>query len=106
MTREIAPVAYIMASQRNGTLYVGVTSNLLQRISQHRQGTLGGFTSMHDVKMLVWFEPHPTMESAILREKRLKAWKRGWKLDLIEETNPRWCDLAEDLGFPALPPKV
>ena len=103
MIGEIAPVVYIMASGRNGTIYVGVTSNLLQRIAQHREGAFGGFTADYGVKLLVWFEPHPTMESAIVREKRLKAWKRAWKLDLIETTNPRWRDLAEQLGFPALP---
>jgi putative endonuclease len=103
MTRDFAPTVYLMASRRNGTLYLGVTSNLLQRIAQHRAGTPGGFTEVHKVKILVWFEPHPTMESAIVREKRLKAWKRGWKLDLIETMNPDWRDLATDYGFEALP---
>ncbi|WP_420382821.1 GIY-YIG nuclease family protein [Novosphingobium sp.] len=103
MPREISPTVYLLASRRNGTLYVGVTSNLLQRISQHRNGQPGSFTAAHDVKMLVWFEAHPTMESAILREKRLKAWKRGWKLDLIETVNPDWRDLATDYGFELLP---
>jgi putative endonuclease len=79
--------------------FVGVTSNLLQRIAQHRAGTFGGFTAVHDIKTLVWFEPHPTMESAILREKRLKTWQRAWKLRLIEAGNPTWCDLATDHGF-------
>jgi putative endonuclease len=99
MKREVAPTVYLMASQRNGTLYLGVTSNLLQRVAQHREGTLGGFTAAHNVKMLVWFESHSTMESAIAREKRIKAWKRAWKLDLIEKSNPDWHDLATDFGF-------
>ena len=103
MKREIAPTVYLLASRRNGTLYLGVTSNLLQRVAQHRAGTFGGFTAVHKVKTLVWFELHPTMESAILREKRLKAWKRGWKLGLIETTNPDWRDLATDYGFEPLP---
>ncbi|KUR77007.1 GIY-YIG nuclease family protein [Novosphingobium sp. FSW06-99] len=102
MARNIAPAVYLMASKRNGTLYIGVTSNLLQRVAQHRAGTFGGFSAAHDVKSLVWFESHPTMESAILREKRLKAWKRGWKLDLIESANPDWRDLAIDYGFEPL----
>jgi putative endonuclease len=102
MTREIAPMVTLMASQRNGTLYLGVTSNLLQRIAQHREGTLGGFTAAHSVKLLVWYEPHATMESAILREKRVKAWRRAWKLDLIETGNPDWRDLATDFGFEPL----
>ncbi len=102
MTRNITPAVYLMASKRNGTLYLGVTSNLLQRVAQHRAGTLGGFTVAHNVKTLVWFETHPTMESAILREKRLKAWKRGWKLGLIESANPDWRDLAADFGFEPL----
>ncbi|WP_428333858.1 GIY-YIG nuclease family protein [Novosphingobium sp.] len=103
MPREISPTVYLLASRRNGTLYVGVTSNLLQRISQHRGGQPGSFTAEYDIKTLVWFESHPTMESAILREKRLKAWKRGGKLGLIETLNPDWRDLATDFGFDPLP---
>jgi putative endonuclease len=102
MAREFGPMVYLMASRRNGTLYVGVTSNLFQRVAQHRQSLLGGFTAAHNVKMRVWFEPHATMESAILREKRIKAWRRAWKLDLIETTNPDWRDLATDFGFEPL----
>ncbi len=102
MSREISPTVYLMASRRNGTLYIGVTSNLLQRVAQHRGGLLGGFTAEHDVKTLVWFESHATMESAIVREKRIKAWKRGWKLGLIESVNPDWRDLATDFGFDPL----
>ncbi|WP_353228603.1 GIY-YIG nuclease family protein [Novosphingobium sp.] len=102
MTRDISPMVYLMASRKNGTLYLGVTSNLLQRVAQHRASTLGGFTATHNVKLLVWLEPHPTMESAILREKQVKAWRRVWKLDLIESTNPGWRDLATDYGFEPL----
>ena len=102
MHRDFQPVVYIMASARNGTLYVGVTSSLLQRIAQHREGTFGGFTAKYGVKRLVWFEPHSTMEYAITREKQLKKWNRAWKLDLIEMGNPEWRDLAEDFGFEPL----
>ena len=102
MTHEVDPVVYILASRRNGTLYAGVTSNLMQRIAQHRQEMLGGFTAEYDIKMLVWFEQHATMESAILREKRRKKWRRAWKIDLIEQSNPEWRDLAIDLGFEPL----
>jgi len=96
------PTVYLLASRRNGTLYIGVTSNLLQRIHQHREGTFGGFTRKHTVHRLVWFEQHATMEHAIIREKRLKKWERAWKLNLFEKDNPTWRDLAEDFGFPPL----
>ncbi len=99
MPRERQPATYIMASQRNGTIYTGVISNLIQRIHQHRTGTFKGFTSRHGVHRLVWYEVHETMEAAIAREKQLKTWKRPWKLALIEDTNPTWRDLAIDLGF-------
>lgn len=91
------PAVYIMASQRHGTLYVGVTSNLIQRVWQHREGVVEGFTRQYGVKTLVWYELHETMESAIQREKRLKKWLRRWKVDLIEERNPRWKDLWLEL---------
>jgi putative endonuclease len=103
MQREFVPMVYLLASRRNGTVYTGATSNLLQRIAQHRAGTLPGFTRKYGVKLLVWFEPHATMESAIVREKRIKKWEREWKLQLIEATNPEWRDLAKEFGFPALP---
>ncbi len=93
-----------MASDRNGTLYIGVTSNLMARIYQHRTKAMDGFTARYDVNRLVWFEMCDTMEVAIVREKQLKNWKRKWKLDLIEAGNPRWRDLAEDLGFDPLSP--
>ncbi len=97
------PAVYIVASARNGTIYTGVTSDLPGRIYQHREGVIPGFTKRHRCKLLVWYEVHEEMESAIIREKRIKDWKRPWKLDLIEKANPRWRDLAEDLGFDPLP---
>ena len=99
---EKIPVVYIMASGRNGTIYTGVTSHLIGRIYQHRNKTFDGFTAKHDVDRLVWFEVHAEMESAIIREKRIKEWRREWKLALIEKDNPTWRDLAEDFGFDPL----
>jgi len=99
------PCTYILASERNGTIYTGVTSDLLARIHHHRQGTFGGFTKAHNVKRLVWFERHDTMEAAIAREKQIKTWRRQWKLNVIEKDNPIWRDLAEELGFEPLPPR-
>jgi putative endonuclease len=90
--RERLPAVYIMANRRNGTLYTGVTSNLPQRVWQHREG-LGGFSSRYDCKMLVWFEMHATMDTAIAREKQIKAGSRAKKLALIEAENPLWHDL-------------
>jgi len=91
------PAVYILASNRNGTLYTGVTSNLVQRTWQHRVHQADGFTNRHGITLLVWYEMHDSMESAILREKRIKAWKRQWKLELIEEKNPYWHDLWPDI---------
>src|SRR6476661_3178162 len=102
MHADFSPTVYILASKRNGTLYTGVTSKLLARIHQHREGQARGFTRDYHVKLLVWFEQHATMDSAITREKRIKKWNRAWKLELIEADNPDWRDLAEDLGFPPL----
>jgi len=93
------PCAYILASQKGGTLYVGVTSDLMGRLYQHRTGAMDGFTSRYAVHRLVWFEMCDTMEVAIMREKQLKNWRRQWKINLIEENNPNWRDLAVDLGF-------
>lgn len=87
------PCVYILASKRNGTLYVGVTSNLAQRIWQHKNDQAEGFTKKYKVHTLVWYEAHETMESAIAREKSLKEWQRIWKLELIEADNPGWRDL-------------
>ncbi len=94
---EKRPFVYILASQRNGTLYTGVTSDLPKRIGQHKQGEISGFTKKHNVHLLVWFESHETMDAAITREKQIKDWQRSWKLDLIEKTNPDWHDLYEDI---------
>ena len=91
------PAVYLLVSRYRGTLYVGVTSDLVQRIWQHRQGLVEGFTQRYGVHMLVWFEQHATMLDAIAREKRIKEWKRAWKLELTETNNPRWRDLYDDL---------
>ena len=99
---ERNPAVYIVASGFHGTIYTGVTSNLLQRIHQHREGALAGFTARYACKRLVWFEMHGDMENAITREKQLKNWTRAWKVALIEEENPTWRDLAEDFGFDPL----
>jgi putative endonuclease len=87
------PAVYIVASKRNGTLYIGVTSDLVKRIWEHKNNMVEGFAKRYGVHQLVWFEVHEGMESAIEREKRLKEWKRKWKLELIESTNPSWQDL-------------
>ena len=102
MHADFQPRVYLLASKRNGALYVGVTSDLLARIWRHRDGSVRGFTRDYGVKLLVWFEQHATMESAIAREKRIKKWNRAWKLELIEAENSDWRDLAEDLGLPPL----
>ena len=91
--QERNPFVYILASQRNGTLYIGVTSDLMKRIWEHKNDVVEGFTKEYGVHRLVFFEQHATMEEAIAREKRLKEWKREWKLNLIEESNPEWNDL-------------
>ena len=91
------PSVYILTNQRRGTLYIGVTSNLPQRIWQHRNHLVAGFTTKYNVTNLVWYETHPTMESAIMREKQLKEWRRAWKIELVEERNPRWLDLYEEV---------
>lgn len=87
------PAVYILASKRNGTLYIGVTSDLVKRIWEHKNNIVEGFTKRYDVHQLVWYEIHESMESAIEREKLLKEWKRKWKLALIEKINPSWQDL-------------
>jgi len=100
--RDRQPCVYMLASGFNGTIYTGVTSNLVGRIVQHRDGTFEGFTSRHGVVILVWFEMADTMEAAIASEKRIKAWRRDWKKNLIERENPDWADLAVALGLPPL----
>jgi len=89
------PCVYILASKRDGILYVGVTSDLLQRMTRHVEETFGGFTATYNVKMLVYYEIHDTMDAAIVREKQLKNWRRAWKVRLIHETNREWRDLFE-----------
>jgi putative endonuclease len=91
--RERQFAVYILASQRNGTLYIGVTSNLSKRVWEHKEGFVDGFTREHAVNRLVWFELHHSAETAITREKQLKKWNRAWKIRLIEATNPYWNDL-------------
>ena len=88
---------YIMASARNGTLYIGVTSNLVQRVWQHRNGLVPGFTREHDCKLLVWYEAHDDLQEARRRELQMKKWKRLWKLGTIEAMNPDWQDLYPTL---------
>jgi putative endonuclease len=95
--KKKVPVVYILANKRNGTLYTGVTSHLIQRIWQHKNNFIEGFTKEYSVHRLVYFELHQTMESAILREKQIKKWKRNWKLKLIEDKNPTWEDLWEQI---------
>jgi len=88
-----------MASKRNGTLYIGVTSDLSQRVHDHKEGINEGFTKRYGCKMLVWYEEHERIEDAIQREKSLKRWYRKWKLDLIESINPQWEDLYSGIGW-------
>jgi len=91
------PAVYILASKRNDTLYVGVTSDLVKRIWEHKNNMVEGFTKCYMVKQLVWYELHESMESGIKREKRIKDWKRAWKLELIESKNPDWLDLYDTI---------
>jgi len=91
------PAVYILASKRNGTLYTGVTSDLVKRIWQHKSDLVEGFTQQYCVHDLVWFELHDNMTTAIEREKNIKEWKREWKLNLIEKNNPDWQDLYDDI---------
>ena len=94
---ERQPCVYLLASKRNGTLYVGVTSNLVRRVWEHKQHIVEGFTEKHGVDRLVWYEVHDTIVSAISREKAIKNWKRSWKIKVIEQMNPQWRDLFDDL---------
>ena len=88
---------YILASYRNGTLYIGVTNNLMRRVWEHKNDFIKGFTHKYRVHMLVYYEPCESIESAIIREKQLKVWHRKWKIRLIEEMNPEWKDLYEEI---------
>jgi putative endonuclease len=90
---------YILASQRNGTLYVGMTDDLPRRVWQHREGILPGFTKQHNVSILVWHEQHDSRESAFARERQIKKWKRVWKLQAIETVNPTWRDLYDEIAI-------
>ena len=96
---------YILASRRNGTLYTGVTSELVQRVWKHKSDVFEGFTKKYGVHRLVYFEEHPDIRDAIVREKQLKKWKRSWKIRLIEEMNPEWRDLYEDVLGAVHPPE-
>ena len=93
---EKAPCVYIMASRRNGTLYIGVTSDRHARVSSHKQDLLEGFTKKYKVHKLAYYEMHETMDAAIRREKQLKEWRRAWKIRLIESMNPEWIDLFDE----------
>ena len=95
MTKQ--PCVYILASGRNGTLYIGVTSDLVKREWQHKADVIDGFTKRYGVHLLVWFEIHHSMESAIMRETAMKAWKRDWKVRLIESSNQDWRDLYAEI---------
>ena len=88
---------YILSSKRNGTLYTGVTSDIVKRVYEHKQKVVEGFTKSYDVHILAWYEIHDSAESAINREKQIKKWKRVWKLKLIEKDNPEWIDLYESI---------
>ena len=101
MCRQLLAVqyyVYILASTPNGTLYVGVTNDLLRRVYEHRESLVDGFTKRHGVKMLVYYEVHESPEQAIRREKALKRWNRDWKIALIEHDNPQWIDLWDGLS--------
>ncbi len=94
---EKHPAVYIMANRYRGTLYIGVTSDLFGRVSGHKNGTFGGFTERYDVKSLVWYAHYSDMQAAIRRENQIKAWKRQWKIAMIEKMNPDWRDLHESI---------
>ncbi len=101
--REYSFFVYLLASHWNGTLYCGVTNDLVRRVVEHRQGSAEGFTSRYGVSRLVWFEQHSDINEAILREKQIKKWNREWKVRLIEAGNRDWQDLAVDLGLEPMP---
>jgi putative endonuclease len=94
----MAYYVYLLASKKHGTLYLGVTNNILRRIYEHRTKAVPGFTSRYSVDKLVWFEIHATAEAAITREKEIKKWRRDWKIRLIEENNPEWADLYPEIS--------
>jgi putative endonuclease len=90
---------YILANKKYGVLYIGVTSDLVGRVWQHKEAITNGFSRKYNTKILIYFEAHESAESAIMREKQLKKWNRMWKINLIEKANPAWKDLSQDLGF-------
>ena len=91
------PAVYVLASERNGTLYIGVTSDLVKRVWEHKNNLVEGFTKRYSVHHLVWYELHESMNSAIEQEKKMKEWERAWKIRLIEENNPNWNDLYDSI---------
>ncbi|MCH9852143.1 MAG: GIY-YIG nuclease family protein [Alphaproteobacteria bacterium] len=91
------PCLYILASKKNGTLYIGVTGDIVQRIHEHKSGVMEGFTKKYNISLLVYYEQHETIEVAIIREKQLKKWNRQWKIELIEKDNLQWLDLSDSL---------
>ena len=97
MVTHKQPAVYILASKRNGTLYIGVTSDLIKRAWEHKNGITGGFTKKYNVHTLVYYELFEDMSSAILREKQMKKWRRAWKIELIEKSNRAWRDLWPDI---------
>jgi putative endonuclease len=99
---DFQPTVYSLANRKTGALYTGATSNLMQRISQHRDETFDGHTKKVQAKMLVWYEQHEMMDAAICREKQIKKWNRQWRVNLIEESNTHLTDLAVEWGFPPL----
>ena len=94
---DLAYYVYLLASRRNGSLYCGVTNDLIRRVWEHKEGLTDGFSKKYGVKMLVWFETHEDINAAITREKQIKEWRRDWKLEMIEKTNPYWRDLYPEL---------
>jgi putative endonuclease len=94
---ETRAYVYLLASKEYGTLYIGVTSNLVKRVLEHREHVVPGFTQEHDVTRLVWYECHESMEAAITREKQIKEWRRDWKINLIQAMNPEWRDLYDEV---------
>ena len=97
LMKQKSPCVYLLANKPNGVLYLGVTSDLIKRVWQHKNALVDGFSKKYNVHHLVWFEQHQSMESAITREKNIKKWKREWKARLIEEDNPRWHDLYNEI---------
>jgi putative endonuclease len=96
-SRPVSFYVYILASRRNGTLYLGMTDDLVRRVFEHRTGIMDGFTKRYGVKMLVWYELHESRDNAFVREQQIKKWNRAWKLKAIERANPEWRDLWEEV---------